>query len=99
PYLLYRHVDATAINAILTPNPTTVVALRYGFNRFPNLTIGVALPNESQSLTSGAPGLAALGFAPQYISQIPFNYFPQITFSNAGFSYSNVGVSPGNFYS
>lgn len=32
--LLYRSIDATQANATLTPSPTTVVAVRWGFNRF-----------------------------------------------------------------
>ncbi len=35
PYLLYRKVDATQVNSIMTLNPTTVLNLRFGFNRFP----------------------------------------------------------------
>jgi trimeric autotransporter adhesin len=32
--LLYRSIDATQANATITPQPTTVVAVRWGFNRF-----------------------------------------------------------------
>jgi len=35
---LQRRVDSTQVNSILTLNPTTVLTLRYGFNRFPNYT-------------------------------------------------------------
>ena len=31
-----RHVDATQLNNIFTINPTTVLSVRFGFNRFPN---------------------------------------------------------------
>ncbi len=91
PYLLYRHVDATALNAILTPNPTTVVSLRYGFNRFPNFTEGV----------SAAAGFneASLGFPSNFLNGLQSHYFPQITFSNENFSLSNVAITPQNFYS
>jgi len=100
PYLLYRHVDATQLNAILTPNPTTVVAIRYGFNRFPNFTEGLALANASNSLTSGAPNLSALGFSSNYVSQAPVSYYPNIVMANAlGMSISSVSRSTSNFYS
>ena len=33
---LLRRVDATALNNIFTINPTTILTVRYGFNRFPN---------------------------------------------------------------
>jgi hypothetical protein len=36
--VLFRKVDATQVNSTLTPTPTTVVAVRYGFNRFPNFS-------------------------------------------------------------
>jgi len=89
PYLLYRHVDATAINAILTPSPTTVVSLRYGFNRFPNFTEGV----------SAAAGFneASLGFPSNFLSGLQSQYFPQITLN--GESLSNVAKTYSNFYS
>jgi hypothetical protein len=43
PYLLYRKVDATQVNAVMTPNATTVLSVRFGFNRFPNLTTPINL--------------------------------------------------------
>ncbi|MBL8216772.1 MAG: carboxypeptidase regulatory-like domain-containing protein, partial [Bryobacterales bacterium] len=36
-WLLARKVDATQINNTITPSSTWVVAVRYGFNRFPNI--------------------------------------------------------------
>ena len=33
---LQRRVDATQLNNLFTLNPTTTIAVRYGFNRFPN---------------------------------------------------------------
>jgi len=91
PFLLYRHVDATALNAIMTPNATTVVSIRYGFNRFPNVTYGVAYNNPQ------APNLTQLGFPSSYISQTQANYFPQISLN--GESLSAVALSYSNFYS
>src|SRR5262249_55678549 len=34
--ILYRKSDLTQFNNTITLNPTTVVTVRYGFNRFPN---------------------------------------------------------------
>ena len=90
-YLLFRHVDATAINAIFTPNPTTVVTLRYGFNRFPNVQYGVAFNNPS------APNLNKLGFPSNYISGVGANYFPNIGL--LGQSLSSTSLSYSNYYS
>ena len=55
---LLRRVDATAVNSIFTINPTTVLTLRYGFNRFPNFDY-----NSSQGFN-----IAKLGFSPTYAS-------------------------------
>lgn len=65
---LLRHVDATAFNSVLTVSPTTVVTVRYGFNRFPNLGYQV-----SQGFN-----LATLGFSPAYVAAVPSPTFPNI---------------------
>ena len=51
---LQRRVDATQFNNIVTISPTTVLTVRYGFNRFPNYGYQV-----SQGFN-----LASLGFDP-----------------------------------
>ncbi len=33
---LKRYADSTTTNQTFTPNPTTVISVRYGYNRFPN---------------------------------------------------------------
>ena len=53
---LLRRVDTTQFNNIFTVNPTTVVAVRYGFNRFPNFDY-----NSSQGFN-----VASLGVSPSY---------------------------------
>ena len=40
--ILYRKVDATQANTTITASPTTVVSLRWGFNRYPNSTLPTA---------------------------------------------------------
>lgn len=88
PFLLGRKVDATQINSIMTLNPTTVLSLRFGFNRFPNV-------NSNYNI--GASPAAVLGLPASYASQIQAQSLPQLDFNN--FSVNNA--SPGNsvFYS
>ena len=57
---LLRRVDATQLNNIFTLNPTTVLAVRYGFNRFPNYQY-----NSSQGYN-----VANLGFNPAFANSI-----------------------------
>jgi trimeric autotransporter adhesin len=94
-YLLYRWVDATAVNAIMTPNPTTVITVRYGFNRFPNITTGVSYPQHFQE--------SSLGFSPTFLSELQANYFPTVTISpGLGAEASTTlgdGLSYTNYYS
>jgi len=64
-----RHVDATNLNNIFTLNPTTLLSVRFGFNRFPN----VILP-----LSAGF-NPTALGL-PAYKYQL--NFFPPVNLTN-----------------
>jgi len=82
---LQRRVDATAINSIFTVNPTTVVALRYGFNRFPNYGY-----NSSQGFNIGV-----LGFTPSWANLVngPNAEFPQIGMN----SIYGIGESDGSY--
>jgi hypothetical protein len=81
-WLLARKVDATAVTSILTPSPTTVVSLRYGFNRFPNLN----------STRSAGFDVTTLGFSPAYASKIQAKTFPLIGMQN----FSGLGVTNNN---
>jgi hypothetical protein len=83
---LLRRVDTTQFNNLITVNPTTVVTVRYGFNRFPNYTYDV-----SQNYN-----LAGLGFSPSFVSQIPTakSQFPPILMTNL---YS-LGVQDNNSF-
>jgi hypothetical protein len=76
---LLRRVDATQLNNLFTINPTTVLAVRYGFNRFPNFDY-----NSSQGFN-----VASLGFNPAFAALVkgPAAEFPAInmtTFSSLG---------------
>jgi hypothetical protein len=83
---LARRVDSTQLNNLFTVNPTTVVAVRYGFNRFPNYSY-----DKSQGFN-----LASLGFSPSFANSIPpsLSQFPYISMS----SMSVLGVSDNNSY-
>lgn len=89
PYLLYRKVDATQANSVFTPNPTTVVSLRFGFNRFPNRTNPVSLGFSPTSL----------GLPASYASSVQAQYFPEFDFSSDTNNFSNVSPSQSVFYS
>ena len=86
--LLYRKVDATQANTTLTPSPTLVVALRWGFNRFPNVT---------RQLSEGY-NLVSLGFPQSLVSQLPYDAIPALTMSDLQ-SYGGGGLSSSVFYS
>jgi hypothetical protein len=83
---LLRRVDTTQVNSIMTLNPTTVLAVRYGFNRFPNTSY-----DSSQGLD-----LTQYGFSSSFASQIPrqLAQFPYVSMS----SLYNLGDSDDNSY-
>jgi hypothetical protein len=83
PYLLFRKVDATAVNSIMTLNPTTVLTVRYGFNRFPNITEGISFGFNPSTL----------GLPTSFSNTIQAQYFPQIDLSTGGNSISSVSPS------
>jgi len=87
---LYRRVDATALNAILTPNSTTVVTLRYGFNRYPNWYTPITYPSFQES---------SLGFSPAFLNQLQANYFPVVSINPGLGSAASVGLSSSLSYS
>jgi hypothetical protein len=68
-YLLYRKVDATSIQNTITLNPTTLLTVGFGFNRFPNNTLDI----------SNGFNQATLGFPANYVSALAKQSFPQIT--------------------
>ena len=83
---LQRRVDATQLNNLFTLNPTTVVAVRYGFNRFPNFGY-----NSSQGYN-----ISALGFDPSYANSIApaLAEFPAFNMT----TFSSQGESDGSYY-
>ncbi len=83
---LERRVDSTQLNNLFTISPTTILAVRYGFNRFPNYSYDV-----SQGFN-----LASLGFASSFVSQVPasLSQFPVVNMSQL---YS-LGVDDNNSF-
>ncbi len=71
---LLRRVDTTQLNNTFSVNPTTVVTVRYGFNRFPNTSYDV----------SQGYNVSALGFPSSLVSQInpSLSQFPDILMSS-----------------
>lgn len=88
---LKRTANATAINNLLAINPTTVVAIRYGFNRFPNWFY----------TTSEIAGFdpSTLGFPTSYTTAMMGHKFPIITVPNliGGDTLSNGNGSLNNY--
>jgi hypothetical protein len=68
-----RKIDATQANATITPNPTTVIAVRWGFNRF----------YTRATQNSAGFDLGTLGFSPSLAAITPNPAFPAITLGSA----------------
>lgn len=78
-WTLGRKVDATAVNNLFTLNPTTVVSIRYGFNRFPNLS----------SQRSAGFNLASINLPSSFTSKVQSPSFPNLTMQN----FANMGTN------
>ena len=90
--MLVRHADTTQANMTFTPTPTTVVFLRWGFNRYPNRTYQLA----SQGMNLGPTGL---GFPSSLVSQLPYDSFPAITMSSDMSNYGSSTYTQYAYYS
>ena len=71
--VLYRKVDAIAQNDTITVNPTTVLTVGYGFNRFPNTYVDDLKGFNQQTL----------GFPAAYVNALQVSAFPNITMQTA----------------
>jgi hypothetical protein len=80
--VLWRKVDATQVNSTLTPSPTMVIAVRYGFNRFPNFSAPYSYGFD----------LKTLGFSPSLAGMTQNTAFPSITMNDVA-SYGGGGTS------
>jgi hypothetical protein len=83
---LLRRVDTTQLNNTFSVTPTTVVTVRFGFNRFPNYSYDV-----SQGFN-----LARLGFPANYVNAInpSLSQFPDVTTNN----FYQFGVTDNNSF-
>lgn len=79
---LDRIVHSSQLNNTMTLNPTTVLAVRYGFNRFPNY--GFQL---SQGFNP-----ASLGFNSGFVKDIASPTFPNVSYQNFYTGY-NMGTN------
>ncbi|MGD0774451.1 MAG: TonB-dependent receptor [Candidatus Solibacter sp.] len=68
--LLFRRIDATQANATATLNPTTVLSVRWGFNRF----FTTSFPTSSAGFN-----LATLGLPQSLAAATPDTAFPAVT--------------------
>ena len=82
-WLLGRKVDATQINNLFTVGPTTVLSVRYGFNRF---------PNDNYQRSSGY-NPALLGLPSSYVSAMQRPTFPNVTMQ----TFTSLGVNNNDF--
>ena len=85
---LLRNVNATQVNSVFTLSPTTVLSVRYGFNRF---------PNYGYQVSSGF-NLASLGFSPTFTSEVLSPVFPQVNTSTFYNSLGGLGTNNDFFY-
>ncbi len=72
-WFLTRVVDATAWNNTITPNATTVISIRYGFNRFPNIG----------TQTSQNYNIGLFGFSQNFVKDVSSPVFPNVAMNNA----------------
>jgi hypothetical protein len=75
---LYRQVHVIAVNNTITPDPTTVAHVRFGYTQFADDCVPVAFD----------PG--TLGFSPSFVSQVPQAKFPYIGIGSYGTDYNGV---------
>jgi len=80
---LKRYADSTTTNQTFTPNATTVISVRYGFNRFPNDSTFVGSDFNATSL----------GLPASFINATQGTGFPIITMQDL----TSLGTLGGNY--
>lgn len=83
-----RKIDATQANATIVPDATTVIAIRWGFNRF----------YSKSTQASAGFNLATLGLPASLTGATPNPAFPAVTLSDVS-SYGGGGTNQDVFYS
>jgi trimeric autotransporter adhesin len=71
--LLFRNVDALAVNNLFALNDTTILSVRYGYNTF----------DDNVDTISAGFDPVKLGFASSFTKDIAFNKFPAISTGGA----------------
>lgn len=87
-YCCDRKIDATQANATITPTPTTVVAVRWGFNRF----------YSRSTQASAGFNIGTLGFPASLAAATPNPAFPAVTMGDVS-SFGGGGTNQDVFYS
>lgn len=87
-YCCDRKIDATQANATITPTATTVIAVRWGFNRF---------YSRSNQASDGF-NTATLGLPASLVAATPNTAFPAITMADVS-SFGGGGTTQDVFYS
>ncbi len=82
-YLLYRKVDAFEQNNVITLNPTTVLTVGYGQNRFPNNTLDLT-SGYSTATQLGIQGPFGTSAQKQAFPELAFSQLPQLGTNNSG---------------
>ena len=88
-YLLYRNVDATAVNTTYTVSPTTVITGNWGFNRYPSNRLDLTSNYDQKQL----------GFPDSYVSQLQKAAFPRISLSQIGIQMGSNQSGLTDYYS
>ena len=83
---LDRIVNSSQVNSTMTLNPTTVLSVRYGFNRFPNYDY-----QASQGFNIGS-----LGLHPSFVGSVVNPAFPIVNFTNF-YGGDQMGAGGNNF--
>ena len=74
--VIHRFNDATAVNNVFVLNPTTILTVGYGFNRYYSDTL------QYSSGFNQANGFGGAGFPTGFVSQLQSATFPTITLSS-----------------
>jgi len=88
-YLLYRKVDAIGIQNTITLNPTTLLTVGFGFNRF---------PNDTQDISKGFDQ-TTLGLPANYVAAQSKKTFPAITADSSLVAQGTSNSGPVVFFS
>ncbi|GIU78353.1 MAG: hypothetical protein KatS3mg005_1591 [Bryobacteraceae bacterium] len=81
---LMRRVDATQWNNLMTLNSSTILNVRYGFNRFPNFSFQKSLGYDP----------AQLGFSPAFLRDVTSYVFPNIAMETL----HSLGTNSNSYY-